>query len=172
MEDFIKNTYIFNILGGTHQEEHYLNYIGGLEILEEEVQETEDAIMKFRKDGEWTQENRADFLDAIVDTMVVTLGMAFRAGISRTQIEAAMEEVAKQNLNKFSKGMSSAYEAVKGYEDDDRYSNIRIESVEVNGEPWYAVIGDTKNGTRKILKSITWEDPKEKLVDIIAGVVN
>jgi len=170
VKKFIEQTYLFNQLGGCPQDQTYKNMIGGLELIEEESREMDETFMQFLKDGKWTEENRADFLDSLVDLLVVTIGAGYRAGLTRQQIELAMGVVAEANLAKYPDNYSDAVKSVEQYQGDDRYTNVHMERVSIDGlEEYYVILGETEKGTRKILKGIDHKDPKDKLIDIIKG---
>ena len=133
----------------------------------------DETFMQFLKDGKWTEDNRADFLDALVDLLVVTIGAGYRAGLSIQQIEAAMGVVAQANLEKYPSNYSDAIKSVEQYKGDVRYTNVHMERVTIGGlEEYYVILGETEKGTRKILKGCDWSDPKDKLIDIVSGVVD
>lgn len=172
MNKFIEQVYLFNQLGGCPQDQTYKNFIGGLELIEEESREMDETFMQFLKDDKWTEENRADFLDSLVDLLVVTIGAGYRAGLTRQQIELAMDVVAKANLAKYPDNHSDAVKSVEQYQGDDRYTNVRMERVANDGTgEYYVILGETEKGTRKILKGCDWNDPKEKLKEIVKGDV-
>jgi len=167
---FLNQVYLFNQLGGCPQDQTYKNMIGGLELIEEESREMDETFMQFLKDGKWTEENRADFLDSLVDLLVVTIGAGYRAGLNRQQIELAMDVVAEANLAKYPSNYTDAVKSVEQYRGDDRYTNVHMERVAIDGlEEYYVILGETEKGTRKILKGIDHKDPKDKLIDIIKG---
>lgn len=168
MKKFIKDTYLFNQLGGCPQEQSYQNFMGGLELIEEETKEMEQSFMNFYNNGqEWTNDNKAEFLDSLVDLLVVAIGAGYRVGLNRQQIELAISVVAQQNLNKFCTTREDAEKSVQQYKGDERYSNVHMERLDVDDQKYYAVIGETEKGTRKILKGINHSDPKEKIKDFV-----
>lgn len=174
MNKFIEDVYLFNKLGGCPQEQTYNNFWGGISLIEEETQEMDETLMQFFKDKDkWTLDNKADFLDSLVDLLVVTIGAGYRVGLNRQQIELAISVVSEANLAKYPDNYSDAVKSVEQYKDNDRYSNVHMERVDSgDGKEYYVIVGNTKQGTRKILKGVNWRDPKEKLADIVAGVVD
>lgn len=167
MNKFIENTFLFNRLGGCPQDQSYKNLHGGYSLVEEEMREVQESMMNFLKNNEaWTEENRANFLQECVDVYVTLTGLLFRADFNRQQIELAMSAVSKANLSKYAETLDEAVESVKMYEQDDRYSDVRFEEITFRGRIYYAIIGKTEDGTRKILKSVRFEKPDEKIVDI------
>ncbi len=169
MNKFIEDTYLFNKLGGCSREQTSENLSGGISLISEELVELCDSFNKFKGEGKvWSEDNRADYLDAIADILVTTIGAAYRAGFNRHQIEVAMNVVAEANLNKFCTNMDDAYASISQYDGDIRYENVHAETIDVDGETYYAIIGTVrKTGVRKILKGINWEDPKNKLKEIV-----
>ena len=167
MIEFIEDTYKFNKLGDVSQEQSYKNLIGGCQLVEEETKELRESLLQFMGDKQqWTKDNRADALDAIVDILVTAIGVGYRAGFTRQQIELAMSIIAEQNLNKYSRTEEDAVKSVEKYKDDDRYSNVHWEAIDIHGETYYAVIGETETGNRKVLKGIHHVDPKGFLKEI------
>lgn len=167
MNKFIESIYTFNKLGGCSQDQSYKNFIGGVDLIEEETQELKDSLMDFLKNNEeLTPDIKADALDAIVDLLVVTIGAGFRMGFSRQQLELAMSVITEQNMNKFVQDKEVAEESVKKYADDSRYKDVHCEDITLDNQTYHAIIGTTEKGGRKILKSNLWVDPKKMLKEI------
>lgn len=167
MNKFIEQVFTFNKLGGCSQDQSYRNYIGGIELMEEETEELKEALLDFLKNNEkLTPDIKADALDAIVDSLVVTIGTAFRMGFTRQQIELAMSLVAEQNLNKYCTTEEQAVKSVDRYSGDSRYSDVHWEKIVVDDREYYAIIGTTEQGTRKILKGAGHTDPKTMIQQI------
>lgn len=167
MNKFLEEVYLFNKLGACPQDQTYKNLIGGLQLVQEEVKESEDALFEFLKnDEEWTPETRAELLDGAVDTFVTVTGLLYRAGFNRQQIELAMSLVSEANLNKYCKTEEDAVKSVEQYKDDNRYSNVHWEDIVIDNVVYYAIIGETEQGGRKILKGVGHVDPKGMLKEI------
>ncbi len=167
MNKFIEDVYTFNKLGMCSKDQSYKNLIGGLHLVKEEVQEAEDALFEFLKNNEeWSADNRADLMDAGVDAMVTIVGLLYRSGFNRQQIEFSMSVVSEANLNKYCVNEHDADKSVEQYEKDERYSNVHWEKTTVEGKVYYAIIGTTEEGTRKILKGISWVDPKKMIKQV------
>ena len=170
MNKFIEQVYLFNQLGGCPQDQTYKNLHGGYSLVEEEMKEVRESMMNFLKNNEdWSDENRANFLQECVDVHVTLTGLLFRADFNRQQIELAMSVVSEANLSKYAETLDEAEESVKMYEQDARYNDVHFEEITFGWRIYYAIIGKTEDGTRKILKSVRFEKPDEKIVDIVKG---
>lgn len=168
MNNFTNDVYLFNKIGGTPQDQTYKNLWGSITLVQEELDETSDAMRNFLKNNEqWSDKDRVELLDGVVDIIVTALGIAYRAGFTKEQVEKAMQVVSDTNLNKFCYTEEDAELSVGVYADDERYKNVRYESVDINGQTWYIVIGETVEGTRKILKAAGWRSPTNALEEIV-----
>lgn len=168
MNNFTKDVYLFNKIGGTPQDQTYKNLWGSIALVQEELDETHLAMRNFLKNNEqWSDKDRVEVLDGVVDILVTALGIAYRAGFTKEQVEKAMEVVSDANLNKFCNTEEDAQLSVGMYADEERYKNVRYESVDIGGQTWYIVIGETLEGTRKILKAAEWENPFNSLKMIV-----
>ena len=111
-------------------------------LIGEEYQELLDATLEY------------DVLDALADLVVVTVGAIHAMGHHADNL---LEQVNNANFSKFCETEEEAQESVEAYLNDNRYINVRYESV---GD-YYILRGDKVDGTadNKILKSIYFTEP-------------
>lgn len=158
MNTHFESIYKFNEYGNTPVKPSYDNLRQAINLVQEEVRETVEA----NRDGDMT-----GVLDGVVDIIVTAVGISYRAGLTRQQLELALSVVNEANLSKFPTTEEDAKKSVENYIDDPRYTDVKYEKV---GEDAYRVVGKVvETGGYKILKGNTFEQPEGKLTDIIKG---
>lgn len=168
MNHFIFNTFEFNEIGETPVGDSHQNLMGAFDLLYEEFKEVSEALDKYelasKTDCKKTKDKRkADLLKEIVDLQVVALGVLYRLGMNRHQVEAAMNLIAENNLEKFDSTEEDAMQSVESFIDSDRYDKVQYKSV---GDK-FVVHGMTRDGGYKILKSFRYKKCDGKLIDLV-----
>lgn len=168
MNHFVKNTFEFNEVGETPVEDSWENLYDAFHLVKEEFKEVDDALDKYelasKMDCENTKDKRkAELLKEIVDLQVVAIGVLYRLGLNRHQVEAAMNLIADNNLSKFSNTEEDAIKSVESFIDSDRYDKVQYKSV---GDK-FVVHGITKDGGYKILKDHLYRKCDDKLIDLV-----
>lgn len=113
-----------------------------LEFINEEHRELTDAF----EDGDLVE-----VLDACGDLLVVVSGLIHRLGYDPDTI---LKEINDSNYTKFVKTTSEAVSSVHSYENDKRYTNVRVDE--------YGVVWGTvrATGATKVLKGINYKPPR------------
>lgn len=168
MNYFVERTYKFNEVGETPVGDSHQNLMGAFDLIYEEFKEVSEALDKYelasKMDCKKTQEKRkAELLKEIVDLQVVSIGILYRLGLNRHQVEAAMNLVADNNLSKFSDTEEDAIKSVESFIDSDRYDKVQYKSV---GDK-FVVHGVTREGGYKILKDHLYKKCDDKLIDLV-----
>ena len=160
----LERVYEWNALAGTEQHNDVTHFLkecpaikAAYEFIQEEFNELQDAI---------NENDYTETLDALGDILVVVAGMCYRLGVNPEEV---LKRVNDSNYSKFLPPKNKrqvdkeyellAYRTIAKYKDDPRYSNVEIDA------ETGVVTGTTKQGNKKILKGITFKEPK--LSDLI-----
>lgn len=170
MNKIVSDTFVFNYAGGCPVDLRPDNIRGGLNLVQEEVNEIMEGIENLTEGA-----SHQDTIDALVkiadgaaDVIVTAVGVLHRAGLNQTQVNDILSVVGEANKSKFATTEEEAQESVAAYESDSRYFDVKYEQRNRR----YAIIGSkaTENGAvRKILKAQGWEKPERKIEGIIKG---
>ena len=120
MNTHFESIYKFNEYGNTPIDDSYENIRQAINLAQEEVRETVEA----NRDGDMT-----GVLDGVVDIIVTAVGISYRAGLTRQQLELALSVVNEANLSKFPTTEEDAKKSVENYIDDPRYTDVKYEKV-------------------------------------------
>lgn len=158
MNTHFESIYKFNEYGNTPIDDSYENIRQAISLVQEEVKEAVEANR---------DDDGAGLLDAVADIIVTAVGLSYRMGLSRQQLELALSTVNEANLSKFSSTEEDAQRSVEKYLDDPRYTDVKYEKV---SEGVYRIVGKVvETGGYKILKADTTIKPERKLLDILEG---
>ena len=173
--DFIDKTYLFNKLGETPIDDSAENLEAAINIFLSEVQELMDNFEQYKLASKIDNSKRKEvlkglLLDDINDLKITADGIGYRLGFDKDVLKSAEHVVADANLSKFPKTLDEASDSVVKYANDDRYENVSFKQVDENHFVVYGNVSGTKH--YKILKSINFQDPQEKLDKLIGIVVD
>lgn len=168
MNQIVGDTYIFNKAGGCPVGLKPSNLQGGLDLIQSEVNETNEEVEKIV--GNLFSDDQIDALvgiaDGAADVIVTAIGLLYRAGFSQTNVEDILSAVGEANKSKFDTNEADAAKSVEEYQKQGGFFDIHYEKCGRR----FAIIGSysTEKGVvRKILKSHKWQKPEEKILPIV-----
>lgn len=168
MNQIVGDTYIFNRAGGCPISLRPDNMQGGLDLIQSEVDETEEEVGNL--EHLLVSDDQINALvgiaDGAADIIVTAIGLLYRAGFSQTHVEDILSAVGEANKSKFDTNENDAVKSVKAYEEQGGYFDVHYEQ---RGRR-FAIIGSyaTEKGVvRKILKSHKWQKPEDKILPIV-----